>query len=144
MSVHKIQVKASTELDEVARKLLLWSNGQLVWLFEGNMGTGKTTLIRHICQQLGAVSTVQSPTFSIVNEYRTAQAIPIFHFDLYRLKDDAEVRDIGFEEYLEYGGYCFIEWPEVARNLWPDRYFHVHLALDENGLRIITSRENTY
>ncbi|WP_020605933.1 tRNA (adenosine(37)-N6)-threonylcarbamoyltransferase complex ATPase subunit type 1 TsaE [Spirosoma spitsbergense] len=125
------------EIDTAARQLLAEGRERSVWLFDGDMGAGKTTLIKAICRVLGVVSTVQSPTFSIVNEYTTHEGHSVYHFDCYRLRNEAEALDIGIEEYVDSGNYCFIEWPEKIMNLWPVTYYQVHLAVDDDGSRIL-------
>ena len=89
-----------------------------VWLFRGQMGAGKTTLTKEILAQLGVKGSVQSPTFSLVNEHQTESGRTIYHFDLYRLKNVQEALAIGIEEYLDSGDLCLIEWPEQAEELW--------------------------
>ncbi len=125
------------EIDTAARQLLADGRERSVWLFEGDMGAGKTTLIKAVCRVLGVVSTVQSPTFSIVNEYTTHEGHSVYHFDCYRLRNEAEALDIGIEEYLDSGNYCFIEWPEKIMSLWPATYYQVHLAVDDDGSRTL-------
>jgi tRNA threonylcarbamoyladenosine biosynthesis protein TsaE len=125
------------EIDTAARQLLAEGRERSVWLFDGDMGAGKTTLIKAICRVLGVVSTVQSPTFSIVNEYTTHEGHSVYHFDCYRLRNEAEALDIGIEEYFDSGNYCFIEWSEKIMNLWPVTYYQVHLAVDDDGSRIL-------
>jgi tRNA threonylcarbamoyladenosine biosynthesis protein TsaE len=133
----QLLVNQLDELDSIAHQLLSEGREQSVWLFEGDMGAGKTTLIKALCRVLGVVSTVQSPTFSIVNEYTTHEGRSIYHFDCYRLRNEAEALDIGLEEYLDSGDYCFIEWPERITSLWPATYFQVHLSADSDGSRIV-------
>ena len=128
------------DLDTVARQILAEGRERSVWLFEGDMGAGKTTLIKSICRALGVVSTVQSPTFSIVNEYTTHEGHSIYHFDCYRLRNEAEALDIGIEEYFDSGNYCFIEWPERIINLWPAIYYQISLVADEIGKRKVETR----
>ena len=118
------------ELDAVARQLLAEGRERRIWLFEGEMGAGKTTLIKSICRTLGVLSIVQSPTFSIVNEYTTHEGHSVYHFDCYRLRNEAEALDIGIEEYFDSGSYCFIEWPERIMSLWPSAYYRVHISAD--------------
>jgi len=103
-----------------------------VWLFRGQMGAGKTTLSKELIKQLGVVESVQSPTFSLVNEYQSVEGQCIYHFDLYRLKNVQEALAIGIEEYLDSGNYCIIEWPEQAEDLWDFPHVNFHLeALNE-------------
>ena len=94
------------------------NHGPKIWLFRGEMGAGKTTLVKEIGQQPKIKSIVQSPTFSLVNPYETESGEIIYHFDLYRLENVHEAIDIGIEEYLDSGHLCFIEWPERAEILW--------------------------
>lgn len=103
-----------------------------VWCFHGQMGSGKTTLIKSICQKLGVTSAMTSPTFSIVNEYVNHKKEKIYHFDFYRLKKETEGYDVGVEEYFESGQYCFVEWPEVVPSLIPQR--HIDIWLTDAGL----------
>ncbi len=125
------------EIDTAARQLLAEGRERSVWLLDGDMGAGKTTLIKALCRTLGVISTVQSPTFSIVNEYTTHEGHAIYHFDCYRLRNEAEALDIGIEEYVDSGNYCFIEWPEKIMNLWPVTYYQVHIAVADDGSRTV-------
>ena len=125
------------ELDTVAHQLLAEGRQQSVWLLDGDMGAGKTTLIKAICKALGVVSTVHSPTFSLVNEYTTHEGHAVYHFDCYRLRNEAEALDIGIEEYFASGNYCFIEWPERIMSLWPALYYQIQLSVDKDGHRTI-------
>ncbi|MBK5278600.1 MAG: tRNA (adenosine(37)-N6)-threonylcarbamoyltransferase complex ATPase subunit type 1 TsaE [Bacteroidia bacterium] len=119
------------ELDVVAGKLL--SIGYPgVWCFHGGLGAGKTTLIKSICLQLGVVSAVTSPTFSIANEYLGQHKTKTYHFDCYRLKNETEAYDIGIDEYFESGQYCFVEWPELIPSLIPKR--HIDIWMTVTGL----------
>jgi tRNA threonylcarbamoyladenosine biosynthesis protein TsaE len=124
------------ELDAVAGQLIDAGQHHSVWLFEGAMGAGKTTLIKAICQRLGVVNTVQSPTFSIVNEYVTHSGEPVYHFDCYRLRNEEEALDSGLEEYIDSGERCLIEWPERITGLLPPDAWTIHLRV-ENEERII-------
>ena len=133
-----IYMEPINKLDEVASKLLLLSENRRIWLFEGDLGSGKTTLIRHLCNQLGVQSPVQSPTYSLVNEYQTNDGSLVFHFDLYRLKNTREAYEIGIEEYLDSGNYCFIEWPQVAQAIWPEDSFRLLLKRDGSGKRVVS------
>jgi len=106
-----------------------------IWLFRGQMGAGKTTLIKEICKALGVEHSVQSPTFSLVNEYQSKNAGRIFHFDLYRLKNYQEALAIGIEDYLDSGNICLIEWPEQAEELWDLPHTTFRLRLNEDQTR---------
>lgn len=135
-----LSIQHIDELDTVAHRLLAEGRNQSVWLFEGEMGAGKTTLIKSLCRALGVLSTVQSPTFSIVNEYTTHEGYSVYHFDCYRLRNEAEALDIGIEEYFDSGDYCFIEWPERIASLWPAAYYRVHLSVEPNGHRAVETK----
>ncbi|WP_031525796.1 tRNA (adenosine(37)-N6)-threonylcarbamoyltransferase complex ATPase subunit type 1 TsaE [Dyadobacter crusticola] len=124
------------ELEQVSAELMQFGKDIPVWLFEGHMGAGKTTLIKAICRHLGVQSHVQSPTFSLVNEYAAGQDA-VFHFDFYRIKDETEALDMGIEEYFDSGSFCFVEWPGMIASLWPEHYLHLDLSADENGTRIL-------
>jgi tRNA threonylcarbamoyladenosine biosynthesis protein TsaE len=124
------------DLNQVA-KTLLEKSKEKIFLFEGEMGAGKTTLIKELCKVLGSHDHFSSPTYSIVNEYEMPGG-KIYHFDLYRCKGIEELMDLGMEEYLDSGNYCFIEWPELAENLIEGEYVKVHLLV-EGGRRLITA-----
>jgi tRNA threonylcarbamoyladenosine biosynthesis protein TsaE len=122
------EVFSVEDLDPVAKKLLAESKNTAVWLFYGEMGAGKTTLIKAICKVLGVTSVMTSPTFSIVNEYDGNEKI--YHFDFYRLKNEEEAYDIGIEEYLDSGHLCLIEWPERIPSLLPPSRFEIKLEIE--------------
>jgi len=129
-----------SQLDSVAEQLLQLGGSVPVWLFFGDMGAGKTTLIKRLCEQLGVQSPVQSPTFSIVNEYDAAEKGLIYHFDFYRIKTETEAYDLGADEYLDSGAYCFIEWPDKVESLWPETYFSINIQQETDGSRSIQAR----
>ncbi len=109
-----------------------------VFAFFGAMGAGKTTFIKSICKMLGVENVVNSPTFAIINEYVRPNGEPIFHFDFYRLNSLQESIDIGYQEYIESGHLCLMEWPEKIENLLPDNCVYVYIQSDDNtGLRTI-------
>lgn len=128
------------ELDDVSHRLLDEAGALRVWLFEGEMGAGKTTLIKALCRAVGVVSVVQSPTFGLINEYTTQQGEPVYHFDCYRLRNEAEALDIGLEEYFDSSYYCFVEWPERIEALWPASYYQIQLTADTTGRRTVKTR----
>lgn len=105
--------------------------------FYGSMGAGKTTFITALCKHLKATDLVSSPTFAIVNEYETETADIIYHFDFYRIKNAEELYDIGFEEYTQDNTWCFIEWPEKAKELIPDDFLKVEITIAEDSSRVI-------
>lgn len=128
----KIQVNGLTELDLAAPKILALAGDAHIFIFEGDMGAGKTTLIKSLAKAMGVTEVVSSPTFSIVNEY-DANGKPIYHFDFYRIKNLQEAYDIGYEEYFYSGNTCFIEWPEKIEGLIPEHYIKISIeTLAEN------------
>jgi tRNA threonylcarbamoyladenosine biosynthesis protein TsaE len=118
-----------SELPAAAKELLKSFDGEKVVAFQGPMGAGKTTLIKALCEELGVKDTISSPTFSIVNEYRTAKGEKIYHFDFYRIKSVDEAYDMGYEEYFYSKAYCFIEWPEKIGELMPLNYEKVTIEV---------------
>lgn len=120
------------DLQHVARKLVREAGPLRVIVFHGEMGSGKTTLIKAVGHTLGVNEGMSSPTFSIVNEYETTSGQTIYHFDFYRLKNEVEAYDIGTEEYLDSGSYCLIEWPEKIAGLLPQKYFEVSIQKTDN------------
>lgn len=126
------------ELPTFAHTLLAAAGPHRVWLFKGDLGSGKTTLIKQICAALGVTSPTSSPTFSIINVYPRAAGGSVYHVDCYRLKHAGEALDIGLEEYLSSGNYCLVEWPEKIEPLLPDQAFVVELRKQEPEIRQIT------
>ena len=111
-----------------------------VFAFDGQMGAGKTTFIKKLCEEMGTLDVVNSPTFAIVNVYDVERPYKgeVYHFDCYRLKDIREAMDFGAEEYLYSGNYCFIEWPELIEALLPEDTVWVKIEPQENGDRLLT------
>jgi len=103
------------------------------------MGAGKTTFVKHLCKQLNVQDSTSSPTFSIVNEYESP-AGPVYHFDFYRIKDEQEAFDFGYEEYFYSGAYCFVEWPEKIPNLLPEEAKEIHISILDATTRQISIR----
>ena len=110
-----------------------------VFAFDGQMGAGKTTFVKSLCEAMGTVDVVNSPTFAIVNVYDVEQPYrgEVYHFDCYRLKDIREAIDFGAEDYLYSGNYCFIEWPELIEPLLPDDTVYIQITPQENGDRTL-------
>lgn len=127
------------KLPEVAAELLQFAKLQRVFCLHGDMGAGKTTFVKELCKAMGVEDEVQSPTFSIVNEYKSRVGDPLFHFDFYRLKKVEEAYDIGYEDYVFSGHYCFIEWPEKVESLLNFAKADIFITSD-NNTRTITCR----
>lgn len=132
------------ELPDIARLILKESSHKVV-LFYGEMGVGKTTLIKEIMRQLGVNDLVTSPTFSLVNEYQSLEGKSIYHFDFYRINNELEAMDIGIEDYFYSNSWCFIEWPVRIKNLVPLNAVEIHLKINDDGTRSINfnSMENS-
>jgi len=111
----------------IARKILLTFKGRRIFAFSGSMGTGKTTIINYLCKELGVLDFTVSPSFSLVNEYRTREGETVYHFDFYRINDIKEAFDMGYEEYFYSGHYCFIEWPEKIMELLPEDCVYIRI-----------------
>lgn len=131
MQILKIDISDISQHKEAAKQLMEFAGKERVFLFDAPMGAGKTTFIKSLCNYLGVTDTMSSPTYSIVNEYDTTSKLKIFHFDLYRLKSEEELFELGFEEYLSSGNYLFIEWPELSLSFL-DTYLVIRLIFEEN------------
>ena len=118
-------------LPDIAKSILEATKGLNVFAFYGKMGAGKTTFIKAFCKTLDVIDEVNSPTFSIINEYFTSSDDSIYHFDFYRIKKIEEVFDIGYEEYIYSNNYCFLEWPELITELLPPSF--VYISIEELG-----------
>ena len=114
-------------LPAVARDIIGLADQERVWLLEGPMGAGKTTFIKAICAELGVLDVVNSPTFSLVNEYLTEAGDTVYHFDFYRMEDPREAQEIGVEEYFDSGSICLLEWPSKIEPFLPDSYLTISL-----------------
>lgn len=124
------------QLEEVAQQIISKKPNKVI-LFHGEMGVGKTTLIKQLCKTLGVIGATSSPTFSLVNEYQTIDNQIVYHFDFYRLNDEVEALDMGVDDYLYSGNWCFIEWAEKIPNLIPDAYSVIAIALLPDGKRTL-------
>lgn len=130
-------IKKENELFLVAIELLQEFSEERIFLFFGNLGAGKTTFIKEFCKALGVRDTVQSPSFSIINEYQSQIYGPVYHMDFYRIEKTEEAYDIGVEEYLDSGNYCFIEWPERITDLLPGDIVHITMTVQPDRSRVI-------
>ncbi len=110
------------DLEVLAKKILDEQKNIRIFLFNAEMGSGKTTFIKQLCKELGVKDNMSSPTYPIVNEYLTKTGNKVYHFDLYRIKNIEECMDLGMEDYLYSGNYCFVEWPEIANRLYPENH----------------------
>ena len=133
-----IKVNGLGDLYDAAGEILDSLEGRTIVALRGEMGAGKTTLIREICDRLGVADTVTSPTFAIINEYKDRGHRPVYHFDFYRIKKLEEVYDMGYEDYFYSGALCFIEWPELVEELLPADAVKVSIEETANGERIVS------
>jgi len=125
------------EIKNIARQLWNDHSNKKVWAFHAAMGSGKTTLIHALCDVLEVNSTVSSPTFAIINQYKSPLAKSIYHMDWYRIKDETEAIQAGCEDCIESGHYCFIEWPEKCPQLLPENTLHIYIETLSDVMRII-------
>lgn len=130
-------ISALDTIDNTARLIIEAAGNYKIFLFHGEMGAGKTTLIKALCAALGTDENISSPTFAIVNEYLIPKG-RIYHFDFYRLKNQTEALDMGYEEYFYSGEYCFIEWPEKIADLLPDHYLDINIEILADNKRQIS------
>ena len=128
----ELNISDLKEASSVAKSLLDFAGDTKLFLFYAPMGAGKTTLIKELCKQLGSKNHFSSPTYSIINEYEYSNG-KIYHFDLYRLKSEEELLDLGIEEHLESNNYCFFEWPELVEALVPSSYLKIEITVTGNN-----------
>lgn len=136
-----ITIQSIETIDDAARQFIKVMGERKIFAFYGAMGAGKTTFIKAICEALGVKDVINSPTFSIVNEYLDGKGNSIFHFDFYRLKREEEAYDIGFDDYVYSGCVCLMEWPELVENLLPEETVKVHIQEGEDGKRFVSFDE---
>ena len=136
-----ITIDHLNNIREAAREFISRMGDTTVFAFRGKMGAGKTTFIKAICEELGVEDVINSPTFAIVNEYRSATGELIYHFDFYRINKIEEAYDFGYEDYFYSGALCFIEWPEKVEELLPEDCANVFISENEDGSRSITCEE---
>jgi len=135
------EILSLSELAKAAKLLLDNFPDDRVFAFYGLMGAGKTTFIKAICEQLGSEDYVTSPTFALINEYTTKNSSVIYHFDFYRIRKIDEAFDLGYEDYIYSGNYCFIEWPEMIEQLLPSGIVEVKIKEGDDGKRLIEARK---
>lgn len=134
----EILIRQESDLPRAAREFLEWLGDRRIVAFDAPMGAGKTTFISALCRELGVEDDISSPTFAIVNEY-TGRDLDIYHFDLYRLEDMEEVRDMGFEDYIDSGDLCLLEWPDIASALLPEDAVRVQIRVNDDDSRTLIS-----
>ncbi len=130
-----MKIENLDSIHQTAKEFIAAMGEHKVFLFYGSMGAGKTTFIRAICEELGVKESVNSPTFAIINEYKSGNGDPIFHFDFYRINKEEEAFDFGYEDYFYSGNLCFVEWPEKIINLLPDDAVKVSIQELPDGSR---------
>jgi len=130
-----------SQLEKTANELLKKFPEDRVFAFYGAMGAGKTTFIKAICKELGSADYVTSPTFALINEYSSSSGSVIYHFDFYRIKKLEEAYDLGYEDYIYSGNYCFIEWPEMIESLLPEGIVEVRIKETEKNKRSIEAKK---
>lgn len=136
----EITINSIGQIQEAAKTFISAMDDNTVFAFYGKMGVGKTTFIKAVCEELGVTDVVNSPTFAIVNEYRSdTTGELIYHFDFYRIKKTEEVYDMGYEDYFYSGALCFIEWPELIDELLPGDAMKICIEEREDGSRILKS-----
>lgn len=137
MKENTIHINSVSDYPAAAKEFAASMGANRIYAFYGGMGAGKTTFIKAVCEELGVDDAVNSPTFAIVNEYATADAETVYHFDFYRIKNIGEVYNMGYEEYLYSGAYVFMEWPELVEELLPEETVRVYIDENPDGTRTI-------
>lgn len=135
----EIKIQSLETIHEAAKQFVQAMGDNTVFAFYGKMGAGKTTFIKAVCEELGVTDVITSPTFAIINEYRSDIADElIYHFDFYRIKKLSEVYDMGYEDYFFSGAVCFIEWPELIEELLPGDVVKVNIEEEADGSRMVS------
>lgn len=133
----RIEINNLNQIHEAARTFIDHIGNDTIFAFYGNMGAGKTTFIKAVCEELGVEDVINSPTFAIVNEYQAGNGNTIYHFDCYRINKIVEALDMGCQDYFDSGNLCFIEWPENIAEILPEEAVAVHINVQDNDSRII-------
>lgn len=136
----EIRYAELSELKSVVEKIAAFADDIKVWIFEGQMGAGKTTMIKEICKYFMVEDTVTSPTFSLVNEYRSVNNDTYYHFDFYRIKHESEALDMGVEEYFYSGDHCFVEWPSKIGSFLPSELLEINISVLDGVRSIVITK----
>ena len=134
-------LKDISDIDTAAKIFVEKFGDKKIFAFYGEMGAGKTTFIKAVCKSMEVTGTITSPTFSLVNEYKTDNGMTIYHFDFYRIENIEEVYDFGYEDYFYSDKMCFIEWPELVETLLPEDVVEVKISVDDNEQRLISVQQ---
>ena len=132
----EIYCRTIQELPEVTKEIISYGKKYTVWVLKGDLGAGKTTFIQEVAKQMNVLDNISSPSYALINEYLAPTGERVYHFDLFRIKTISEVFDLGFDEYIDSGSLCFIEWPEIAESLLPERYLEISILNPEEELRV--------
>ncbi len=136
--MEKIYCRSLEEIPATAKKIVDFCKGEKIWGFRGDLGAGKTTMIKAISKLFGILDRVSSPTFSLINEYQNGSGTVFYHFDFYRVENPEEVLEIGVDEYFYSGNYCWIEWAEKIPGFLPPEFILIDIEIEFDGVRIIT------
>jgi tRNA threonylcarbamoyladenosine biosynthesis protein TsaE len=139
--MQEIIILSPDKIQKPAREFIKLVQQKKVFAIYGELGAGKTTFIKAVCNELGVEDIVSSPSFALVYEYKTSGNEKIYHFDLFRINHPSELFDLGYEDYFYSGNRCFIEWPEKAENLLPEDCIRINITVSSDGSRILKIKE---
>lgn len=137
----QLKIHSLSEINATAQQFISQMGDNTVFALYGAMGAGKTTFIKAVCEELGVQETITSPTFAIINEYKSGEGESIYHFDFYRINKMEEAFDFGYEDYFYSGNLCFIEWPELVEPLLPENTVRVHIREADDCTRVIETKQ---
>ena len=137
----EIIIKDISDLSRAAREFISHMAEDRIFAFYGSMGAGKTTFIKAVCKGLGSTDTATSPSFTLINEYMTEKGSMLYHFDFFRIRKPEEAWDFGFEEYMQSGSICFMEWPEKIEDLLPEETVRIDIKVRDDGSRVLRRRD---